>query len=137
MKRIYVCILTTIVYAIYPALSAGAAAWQEFAVAPSTDRQTQPDVHGDTIVWQQYVDIGGFHDWDIYAAKITATEAITVYPVAPFVADQTSPRIFADTVTWQDNYWGDWDVYITDVRNPAAPAEYLITHQRRHHSVGR
>ena len=40
--------------------------WKEFAVQPTTDDQELPDIYGDIIVWQQFVD--EFGDYDVYVA---------------------------------------------------------------------
>ena len=63
--------------------------WVEFAVSVSSDDQQRPDIHGNTIVWQQLVE----GDWDIYGADITDPENPTYFEAAEFTNDQTNPAI--------------------------------------------
>ena len=48
--------------------------WQEFPVNPVMDDQQVPDIYGNIIVWEQFVDA----DFDIYGADI-------IDPINPFV----------------------------------------------------
>ena len=49
-------------------LIASASAGDEFPVFPSSDDQEIPDIHGEIVVWQEFVSEYG--DYDIYIADI-------------------------------------------------------------------
>lgn len=101
-----------------------ASQWKEYIVHESSDNQEHPDVDGKIIVWQQQVEIDGTTDMNIYGAN---TDSRTVFTIADYIADQKLPSISGNLVTWQDNYWGDWDVYVTDISDISSPVDYLIT----------
>ena len=58
--------------------------WEEFVVWPATDDQEQPDIYGDIIVWQQFVD----GDWDVYGVDITEPANPSFFGIADFVSNK-------------------------------------------------
>lgn len=101
--------------------------WEDFAVDPIDNQQSAPDIHNNKIVWQEYVTIGKYSDWDIYLADITDLESPAVFVVSEEVDDQQMPVIYDNLVAWQDFYWGDWDIYCADVSNLPNVVEYPLT----------
>ncbi len=107
--------------------------WQEFAVSPSLDDQERPDVHGEKIVWQQFVEYEGVWDWDIYLTDL-GEEFITATDITPYGYDQQCPAIDGNNVVWEDNTEADWDFFLTDITDPDDPnlhyVGYLSGNQR-------
>ena len=101
-----------------------AAQWEEFIIYESSYNQLHPDVDGQIIVWQQEVEIDGTIDSDIYGADL---DAGSIFAIAEHTANQQLPSISDNLVTWQDNYWGDWDVYVTDISVQNSPVDHLVT----------
>ena len=104
--------------------------WQEFAVSPSLDNQERPDVHGERIVWQQFIQAG---HWDIYLADLEIAVGVGVGIVEdPY--DQQRPAIYGNNVVWEDNTEADWDFFLTDITDPNNPilhdVGYLPGNQR-------
>ena len=68
---------------------------REFAVSPSTDDQELPDIDGDIIVWQQFVE--EYQDYDIYVADMNNPDD----PLAVIFGDandQMRPAVFENVV---------------------------------------
>ncbi len=99
-------------------LASAPAAWKVFPAYPSADDQEAPDIHGNRIVWHQYVTFQGAADWDIYSVDITDPKNPILAIVSEYTKDQMYPSVFDDIVAWQDNYWDDWDIYIRDISSP-------------------
>ncbi len=107
--------------------------WQEFAVSPSPDDQERPDVHGERIIWQQFIEYEGVWDWDIYLTDL-GEEFITPTDITPYGYDQQCPAIYGNNVVWEDNAETDWDFFLTDITDPDNPilhdVGYLAGNQR-------
>src|SRR4030042_2074539 len=90
--------------------------WKEFAVWPTTDDQELPDIDGDIVVWQQFVDEYG--DYDIYVADMNNPDDPLVVIIGD-ANDQMRPAVFENIVVWQDYvFWegsGDWDIVGSDI----------------------
>ena len=96
----------------------------EFAIWPTTDDQELPDIDGDIVVWQQFVEEYG--DYDIYVADLsTMLKAGMNNPDDPLALiigdanDQMRPAVFEKIVVWQDYIIqegsGDWDIMASDL----------------------
>jgi beta propeller repeat protein len=107
--------------------------WQEFAVWPTSDEQEVPDIWGDIIVWQQFVEEYG--DYDIYIADINAPGINNPSEPLVFVIgdsnDQTSPAVYENMVVWQDYVVlegsTDWDIRVADINNLAEPQIFAVS----------
>jgi len=97
---------------------------REFAVWPTTDDQELPDIDGDIVVWQQFVE--EYQDYDIYVADLSTTlKAGINNPDDPLTLiigdanDQMCPAVFENIVVWQDYIIqggsGDWDIRASDL----------------------
>ena len=79
MKRACSIYIIQMIVAISLVSSSWAADWQEFAVFPTSYDQELPDIYGNIIVWQEYLEVDengdgvgdGIWDWDVYGADIT------------------------------------------------------------------
>ncbi len=96
----------------------------EFAIWPTTDDQEMPDIDGDIVVWQQFVEEYG--DYDIYVADLSTTLKAGMNnpddPLALIIGDandQMRPAVFENIVVWQDYIIqegsGDWDIMASDL----------------------
>ena len=100
--------------------------WTAFEVSPSNNRQQSPSVSGDIIVWQEYVQAGGVWDWDIYGVDLV-NDPTGLISVAAIDADQTNPSIWGTQVAWEDNFYGDLDVWLSDIADVADVQTHIIT----------
>jgi beta propeller repeat protein len=126
MKSVEYMLMLLII--LTPILCQAAGKWEEFAVWPSTDDQEMPDIHGDIIVWQQFVT--EFGDYDIYVASLGEAE-ISLLFVLGEAADQIKPAIYEDIVVWQDfivtDGGGDWDISAADISDHNEAFVYPVT----------
>jgi len=113
-KRDLINLIITATISIFCSSPLFADNWQEFAVYPSSEDQENPDIYGDTIVWQQLVS----GDWDIYGADISNPQSPSTFSIAAFTNDQTTPAIYSSTVVWQDFVENDWGIYAVDLTSP-------------------
>ncbi len=88
----------------------------EQAICVEEGEQQNPDVSGNTVVWQDYRN----DQWDIYA-KDTLTGIETTVCAAD--GAQTNPAISGNWVVWQDTRDGDFDIY---AYNLSAGTELLV-----------
>lgn len=100
--------------------------WTAFEVSPSANSQQSPSVSGDIIVWQEDVLVGGLWDWDIYGVDLVNDPSGLIAVVA-MEADQTRPSIWGTWVVWEDNFYGDIDVWVSDISDPQNIRTHLIT----------
>ena len=103
--------ISTIFFIELLILTVQVAGWQEFQVYPSDDVQSQPDIYGAIVVWEQFVQ----GDYDIYGAQLTDANVPSVFIVAQFPADQLEPAVYQNIVVWQDFVETDWDIYGSDI----------------------
>ena len=96
-----------------------------FAVSPSGNVQQSPAVSDGVVVWQEYVEYGGQWDWDIYGVDVVDAPS-TLISVAAIEADQTEPSIWGTWVVWQDNYYGDTDIWVSDISDAGNVATRLF-----------
>lgn len=90
--------------------------WKEFALWPTTDDQEAPDIDGDIVVWQQFVE--EYQDYDIYVADMNNPDD----PLSLIIGDandQMRPAVFENIVVWQDYIIsggsGDWNIWASDL----------------------
>jgi beta propeller repeat protein len=102
--------------------------WKEFAIHPTTDDQEAPDIDGDIVVWQQFVE--EYQDYDIYVADMNNPDD----PLALIIGDandQMSPVVFENTVVWQDYIIsggsGDWDIRASDISDRQQPVMFAVS----------
>ena len=101
---------------------------REFAIWPTTDDQELPDIDGDIVVWQQFVE--EYQDYDIYVADMNNPDD----PLAVIIGganDQMRPAVFKNTVVWQDYIIqggsGDWDIRASDITDPEQPVMFAVS----------
>ncbi|GAI52204.1 unnamed protein product, partial [marine sediment metagenome] len=115
--------IAAIFFTVTQASNVPAGDWLEFPVYATTDDQQVPDIHGNIIVWQQFVD----SDFDIYGADITDSLNPFVFVIDDDVDDQQAPSIYENTVVWQSYVETDWDVWAADINDYSAPQYYPIS----------
>jgi len=100
----------------------------EFAVWPTTDDQEAPDIDGDIVAWQQFVE--EYQDYDVYIADMNNPDD----PLSAIIGDandQMNPAVFENIVVWQDYIvWegsGDWDIRGADISDPNEPWIFAVT----------
>ena len=122
-----------------------AESWKDFAVWPTTDDQEAPDIDGDIIVWQQFVE--EYQDYDIYVADMNNPDDPLVLIIGD-ANDQMSPAVFAPfdsaqgedllhaerrrgIVVWQDYIVsggsGDWDIRGSDIADLQQPVMFAVS----------
>lgn len=99
--------------------------WTPFEVSPTTNRQERPSVSGEVVVWQEYIQFEGQWDWDIYGVDLANDPTGLIY-VAYLDADQTRPSIWGTWVTWEDNFFGDLDVWVSDITDTENVLRYHV-----------
>ena len=111
-----------------PYSTLAAESWKEFAVRPTTDDQELPDIDGDIVVWQQFVE--EYQDYDIYVADMNNPDD----PLAVIIGDandQMRPAVFENIVVWQDYImWegsGDWDIRGSDITDRQQPVMFAVS----------
>jgi beta propeller repeat protein len=108
--------------------AAQAGDWNEFALSPTNDDQQAPDIWGNIVVWQQFVN--EFGDYDIYIADINNPDQIAVFVIGD-ANDQTNPAVFEDVVVWQDfvRFAGsaDWDIRAADIVDLNEPLIFEVS----------
>jgi len=126
MKPLTVILLLFIILA--PVSAPATDSWKEFAVWPATDDQEAPDIDGDIVVWQQFVE--EYQDYDIYVADMNNPDD----PLALIIGDandQMSPAVFENTVVWQDYIIsggsGDWDIRASDISDREQPLMFAVS----------
>lgn len=102
-------VLVTVLTAI--SLAGG---WVPFPVDLSAETQEKPDVYGNKIVWQQYVQ----GDWDIYGVELSDAGDIFFIVAEWPSTDQLNASIWENKVVWQDDYSGTWAIYMADTTDP-------------------
>ncbi len=99
--------------------------WKEFAVWPTTDDQEAPDIDGDIVVWQQFVE--EYQDYDIYVADMNNPDD----PLAVIIGDandQMQPAVFENIVVWQDYIASaDWDILAADISDREQPVIFAVS----------
>jgi beta propeller repeat protein len=102
--------------------------WQEFAVWPTTDEQEMPAIHGDIVVWQQFV--AEFGDYDIYIADLNNLDDPLLFIIGD-ANDQTNPAIYENVVVWQDfivaDGPGDFDIRAADISDSNEALMFVVS----------
>jgi beta propeller repeat protein len=100
----------------------------EFAISPSIEKQENPDIYGDIVVWHQL--ISKYGDYDVFAADINNLGQPPFFH-ADFSSNQINPSIFENYIVWQsliyDSNNSDWDIRMADISKKNAPSFYNVT----------
>jgi TolB protein len=100
----------------------------EFVISPSIEKQENPDIYGDIVVWQQL--ISKYGDYDVFAADINNLGKPPFLHV-DFSSNQTNPSLFENYIVWQsliyDNNSSDWDIRMADISKRNEPSFYNVT----------
>ncbi|MBN1806331.1 MAG: hypothetical protein JW837_13870 [Sedimentisphaerales bacterium] len=83
----------------------------EFAVSTNRSSQTNPDINGNIIVWQDDRN----NNWDIFGYNLTTRKE---FQITDDSNDQTNPAISGNVVVWQDNRSGNSQVYAAILDGP-------------------
>ena len=83
----------------------------EFAVATNEFSQTNPDIDGNIIVWQDNRN----NNWDIFGYNLTTRKE---FQITNDSHDQTSPAISGSVVVWQDSRNGNSQIYAVVLDGP-------------------
>lgn len=91
-----------------------------YPVAATPDlSESNPAVHGDTIVWQALNDTPEMPGWNIFGADVADPNFPFYYKVDTLANDQTHPAVWRNRVVYQDyaEFEGefDWDLWSADV----------------------
>jgi len=104
--------------------------WQEFHIYASGDQQSEPDVYGTIVVWQQFVQQYG--DYDVYIADLTNPSEAAVFVIGD-ANDQMYPAVYDNSVVWQDLVvWqgsADWDIRLADITDPDNMQMYAVANE--------
>ena len=83
----------------------------EFAITTNESSQTNPDIDGNIIVWQDYRN----NNWDIFGYNLTTQKE---FQITDDSHDQTNPAINGNMVVWQDNRNGNSEIYAVVLDGP-------------------
>jgi len=97
-----------------------------FVVSPSTNIQQWPAVSNGVIVWQEYVEYNGQWDWDIYGVDVINAPSELI-GVAAFEANQTHPSLWGTYAVWEDDFYGDTDVWMSNISDTQNITTHSIT----------
>jgi len=107
---------------------AQAGRWPQIPVLAGPDDQEHPDIHGTTVVWQEFV--SEFGDYDIYVVDVNDLDNV-FFTVLGNDNDQTNPAVYGRRVVWQElvteQETSDWDIRMADVTDFEAPVGYVVT----------
>lgn len=127
MTREYISALFVMILAA-GLVPATAPAGDEFAIFSSSDDQELPDVHGEIVVWQQFVEEYG--DYDVYIADINNPDDPNLIIIGD-ANDQMAPAVFENKVVYQDDiFWEgsfDWDIRMVDITDRNAPELFIVS----------
>lgn len=104
-----------------------AAAFDVYPVFQTGNMQERPDVDNGIVVWSEWVEGTQGADWDVYGFDLLDVSGELIYIAAYIDSDQREPAIWNDRVVYQDNYYGDWDVYLSDISDAGNPVSYFMT----------
>jgi beta propeller repeat protein len=65
----------------------------------------------------------------IYSTDITDHNNKEHFFVAGFDFNQQAPAIYGTTAVWDDDFFGDRDIFVADIYEPARPIEFAISWQ--------
>ncbi len=83
----------------------------EFAITTNESSQTNPDIDGNIIVWQDYRN----NNWDIFGYNLTTQKE---FQITDDSHDQTNPAISGKVVVWQDNRNANSEIYAVVLNGP-------------------
>ena len=83
----------------------------EFAIAANEFSQTNPDIDGNIIVWQDNRN----NNWDIFGYNLTTRKE---FQITDDSHDQTNPAISGSVVVWQDSRNGNSQIYAVVLDGP-------------------
>ncbi len=100
-----------------------------FAVWPSASHQEAPAIHGNRIVWHEFMPEYG--DYDIVVTDINTPEGISAVTLRD-AGDQMNPDVWEDTVVWQSlmsesDQSADWDVWIAQMPFLDSPSFFNVS----------
>jgi len=83
----------------------------EFAIVNNEAEQTNPDIDGNIVVWQDNRN----GDWDIYGYNLTTRRE---FQITDNPYDQTNPAVSGNTVVWEDSRDGNSQIYAIVIDGP-------------------
>ncbi len=83
----------------------------EFVITTNESSQTNPDIDGNIIVWQDNRN----NNWDIFGYNLTTQKE---FQITDESHDQTNPAISGNVVVWQDNRNGNSEIYAVVLDGP-------------------
>jgi len=83
----------------------------EFAITTNESSQTNPDIDGNIVVWQDYRN----NNWDIFGYNLTTQKE---FQITDDSHDQTNPAISGNVVVWQDYRNGNSEIYAVVLNGP-------------------
>ena len=83
----------------------------EFAITTNESSQTNPDIDGNIIVWQDNRN----NNWDVFGYNLTTQKE---FQITDDSHDQTNPAINGNMVVWQDNRNGNSEIYAVVLDGP-------------------
>jgi beta propeller repeat protein len=92
--------------------------WQTFPISAKAEKEINPSVHGNYVVWQRKNQSEG--DYDIWAANISNPKSAQVFSVSSNDSETLYPKTDSGMAVWQEKARGqsDWDVYAADLWFP-------------------
>ncbi len=92
--------------------------WEAFPISTKSEKEINPSVHGNYVVWQLKNEREG--DYDIWAAGISNPQSIQGFAVSSNNSETLYPKIDNGIVIWQEKALGqpDWDVFAQDLWYP-------------------
>ena len=83
----------------------------EFAITTNESSQTNPDIDGNIVVWQDNRN----NNWDIFGYNLTTQKE---FQITDESHDQTNPAVSGNVVVWQDNRNGNSEIYAVVLDGP-------------------
>ncbi len=83
----------------------------KFAITTNESSQTNPDIDGNIIVWQDNRN----NNWDVFGYNLTTQKE---FQITDDFHNQTNPAINGNMVVWQDNRNGNSEIYAVVLDGP-------------------
>ncbi len=81
-------------------------------ITTGKQNSSNPDIHGDLVVWQEWVDT----NWEVMMADVDTAGEYTIERLTDNAVHDMFPQLFDGMVTWQHEQGNSWEVIVHDLK---------------------